>query len=61
MTLEEVKIEHILLVLKTLSGNKTRASKILGCSIRMLRDLVRNNERLAEFRKPNIYHRRGRM
>ncbi len=43
-TLEEVEIEHIVRVLESVGGNKSRAAKVLGIDVKTLREKLKRRE-----------------
>jgi two-component system response regulator HydG len=43
-TLEEVEIEHIVRVLESVGGNKSRAAKLLGIDVKTLREKLKRRE-----------------
>jgi len=52
-TFEYAKIRIIEKVLEKTNNNKTKAALIIGCSLKMLRDMVNKHKRLHRFkRKP---------
>jgi hypothetical protein len=56
--LHEMTIELIRQTLIATDGNKSRAARVLGISIRCLREKIYCNERLAEFRGPDFFKMR---
>lgn len=49
--MHEMKIEVVRKTLKRFNGDKTATARVLGLNVRTIRNMVRDNEALKEFKK----------